>query len=82
MIEWLCELNRYFGLQSESLYYSPLVQRIRAIELAADVETCNNKTPYACDVASRSNNELLLTGHSLGAVLVLLISDSNLIFII
>jgi hypothetical protein len=35
MIEWLCDLNRFFGLQPESRYYSPLVQRVRDIESGA-----------------------------------------------
>ncbi len=55
-IEWLYKLNRFLGLQGESLYYRPLVQRVREIKQFND-----NSDEYD----SQPKN-LLLTGHSLG----------------
>ena len=54
-IQWLYEINRFFGLQGEALYYQPLVERIR------DLEFLKDDSAYC-----RSAANLILTGHSLG----------------
>jgi len=50
VIEWLFEMNSFFGLQGEAEYYRPLAERIFQIIEGPD----RNKRP------------IILTGHSLG----------------
>ena len=71
MIEWLCDLNRFFGLQPESMYYSPLVQRVQDIQMAASFCNGDKHNSNMCElVPEKRAKKLLLTGHSLGIFLM------------
>lgn len=54
VIEWLYELNSFFGLQSEADYYKPLTHRI--FEIAEEMKDSSHDHP------------ILITGHSLGTI--------------
>ncbi len=62
-IQWLYEMNRFFGLQGEALYYQPLVARILDLEFKGSVNDNLNSIEFS---NSRSTANLVLTGHSLG----------------
>ena len=53
VIEWLHELNSFFGLQGESEYYQPLVERVFQI--------LDNES-----IIKGSRPSVVITGHSLG----------------
>lgn len=71
-IQWLYEMNRFFGLQGEALYYQPLVARILDLEFTGSGNSTHaNSTDFSEYFRhSRSTANLVLTGHSLGRQLI------------
>jgi hypothetical protein len=55
VIEWLHELNSFFGLQGESEYYQPLLERVWQI---LDSVSLDGAKP-----------SVVITGHSLGEII-------------
>jgi hypothetical protein len=67
IIEWLYHFNTFVGLQSEALYYQPLVARIQAIISQEDAskECDHNNGSKVCPIYDKKKN-IVITGHSLG----------------
>lgn len=77
VIEWLYRFNSFFGLQGESEYYRPLVQRIFELVKDDDDHSDNDSGSVDSDTGTstgtgddkgKEKEHIIMTGHSLGCV--------------
>lgn len=66
VIEWLYEVNAFFGLIEEAEYYGPLTQRILELEHegTTTIDTSNNEEKG--EHCENKETEIFIVGHSLG----------------